>query len=134
MRTFKKLMASCPITSWQIDGGELETLTDFIFLGSKITADSDCSCEIKRCLLLGRKAYGYGGYGYGGYGYGNYYNYLMMASYMNSGSTTSESVSSELDKDRYYRCTLAGPNAADESLRPTLKITFSAPKTAEQTK
>ena len=56
MRTFKKLMASCPITSWQIDGGKVETLTDFIFLGSKITADSDCSCEIKRCLLLGRKA------------------------------------------------------------------------------
>ena len=49
-------MASCPITSWQIDGGKVETLTDFIFLGSKITADSDCSCEIKRCLLLGRKA------------------------------------------------------------------------------
>ena len=76
---------------------------------------------------------GYGGYGYGGYGYGNYYNYLMMASYMNSGNNSpSESVSSELDKDRYYRCTLAGPNTADESLRPTLKITFSAPKTAEK--
>jgi hypothetical protein len=76
---------------------------------------------------------GYGGYGYGGYGYGNYYNYLMMASYMNSGNNSpSESVSSELDKDRYYRCTLAGPNTVDESLRPTLKITFSAPKTAEK--
>ena len=81
----------------------------------------------------GGYGYGYGGYGYGGYGYGsNYYNYLMMASYMNSGTTTSESLSSELDKDRYYRCTLAGPTATDESLRPTLKITFSAPKTAEK--
>ena len=49
-------MPSCPVTSWQIDGGKVETLTEFIFLGSKITADSDCSCEIKRCLLLGRKA------------------------------------------------------------------------------
>ena len=47
-----KIMASGPITSWQIDG---ETVTDFIFLGSKITADGDCSHEIKRCLLLGRK-------------------------------------------------------------------------------
>ena len=81
----------------------------------------------------GYGGYGYGGYGYGGYGYGNYYNYLMMASYMNSGNNSpSESVSSELDKDRYYSCTLAGPNTADESLRPTLKITFSAPKTAEK--
>ena len=43
------------ITSWQIDGGKVEAVTDFIFLGSKITADSDCSHEIKRCLLLGRK-------------------------------------------------------------------------------
>ena len=51
-----KLMASGPITSWQIDGETMETVTDFIFLGSKITADSDCSHEIKRCLLLGRKA------------------------------------------------------------------------------
>ena len=49
-------MASCSITSWQIDGETVETVTDFIFLGSKITADSDCSHEIKRCLLLGRKA------------------------------------------------------------------------------
>ena len=49
-------MASGPITSWQIDGETMETVTDFIFLGSKITADSDCSHEIKRCLLLGRKA------------------------------------------------------------------------------
>ena len=49
-------MASCPIISWQIDGGEVETVTDFIFLGSKITADSDCSHEIKRRLLLGKKA------------------------------------------------------------------------------
>ena len=51
-----KLMASGPITSWQIDGKTMETVTDFIFLGSKITADGDCSHEIKRCLLLGRKA------------------------------------------------------------------------------
>ena len=49
-------MASDPITSWQIDGETMETLTDFIFLGSKITAEGDCSHEIKRCLLLGRKA------------------------------------------------------------------------------
>ena len=49
-------MASSPITSWQIDGEKLETVTDFIFLGFKITADSDCSHKIKRCLLLGRKA------------------------------------------------------------------------------
>ena len=50
-----KIMASGPITSWQIDGGKGETLSDFIFLGSKITADGDCSHEIKRCFLLGRK-------------------------------------------------------------------------------
>ena len=50
-----KVMASGPITSWQIDGEMVETVADFIFLGSKITADSDCSHEIKRCLLLGRK-------------------------------------------------------------------------------
>ena len=50
-----KIMASSPITSWQIDGETLETVTDFIFLGSKITADGDYSHEIKRCLLLGRK-------------------------------------------------------------------------------
>ena len=49
-------MASCPITSWQIDGQTMETVTDFIFLGSKTTADGDCGHEIKRCLLLGRKA------------------------------------------------------------------------------
>ena len=49
-------MASSPITSWQIDGETMEIVTDFIFLGSKITADGDCSHEIKRCLLLGRKA------------------------------------------------------------------------------
>ena len=48
-------MASGPITSWQIDGETMETVRDFIFLGSKITADGDCSHEIKRCLLLGRK-------------------------------------------------------------------------------
>ena len=50
-----KMMASGPITSWQIDGETVETVSDFIFLGSKITADGDCSHEIKRCLLLGRK-------------------------------------------------------------------------------
>ena len=49
-------MVSGPITSWQIDGETMETVTDFIFLGSKITAGGDCSHEIKRCLLLGRKA------------------------------------------------------------------------------
>ena len=49
-------MASSPITSWQIDGETMETVTDFIFLGSKITADGDCSHEIKRRMLLGRKA------------------------------------------------------------------------------
>ena len=51
-----KIMASGLITSWQIDGKTMETVRDFIFLGSKITADGDCSHEIKRCLLLGRKA------------------------------------------------------------------------------
>ena len=51
-----KIMASSPITSWQIDGETMGTVTDFIFLGSKITADGDCSHEIKRRLLLGRKA------------------------------------------------------------------------------
>ena len=51
-----KIMASGPITSWQIDGETVETVADFIFLGSKITAVSDCSHEIKRCLLLGKKA------------------------------------------------------------------------------
>ena len=51
-----KIMASGPITSWQIDGETMETVTDFIFLVSKITADGVCSHEIKRCLLLGRKA------------------------------------------------------------------------------
>ena len=49
-------MASGPITSWQIDGETMETVTEFIFLGSKITADGECSHEIKRCVLLGRKA------------------------------------------------------------------------------
>ena len=52
-----KIMASSPITSWQIDGETVETVTDFIFLGPKITADGDCSHEIKRCLLFGRKVY-----------------------------------------------------------------------------
>ena len=51
-----KIMASSPITSWEIDGETVETVVDFIFLGSKITADSDCSHKIKRYLLLGRKA------------------------------------------------------------------------------
>ena len=50
-----KIMASSPITSWQIDGETVETVADFIFLGSKITVDGDCSNEIKRCFLLGRK-------------------------------------------------------------------------------
>ena len=50
-----KILASGPITSWQIDGETMETMTDFIFGGSKLTADGDCSHEIKRCLLLGRK-------------------------------------------------------------------------------
>ena len=54
-RMYVKIMASCPITSWQIDGEAVETVTDFIFLGCKITTDSDCSHEIKRRLLLGRK-------------------------------------------------------------------------------
>ena len=51
-----KIIASNPITSWQTDGEKMETVTDFIFLGTKITADGDCSHGIKRCLLLGRKA------------------------------------------------------------------------------
>ena len=51
-----KIMASAPITSWQIDGETMQTVTAFIFLGSKIIVDCDCSHEIKRCLLLGRKA------------------------------------------------------------------------------
>ena len=51
----KKIMASGPITSWEIDGETVKTVLDFIFLGSKITADGDCNHEIKRCLLLGRK-------------------------------------------------------------------------------
>ena len=50
-----KIMASGPITSWEIEGETVETVSEFIFLGSKITADGDCSHEIKRCLLLGRK-------------------------------------------------------------------------------
>ena len=58
LKTFKKtkIMASGPITSWQIDGEKMETVADFIFLGSKVTLDSDCSHEIKRHLLFGRKA------------------------------------------------------------------------------
>ena len=52
-----EIMTSSPIISWQIDGQTMETVTDFIFLGSKITADGDCSHEIKRRLLLGRKSY-----------------------------------------------------------------------------
>ena len=50
-----KIMASSPIISWDIDGGTVETVSDFIFLGFRITADGDCTHEIKRCLLLGRK-------------------------------------------------------------------------------
>ena len=52
-----KIMASGPITAWEIDGETVETVSDFIFRGSKITADGDCSHEIKRCLLLGIKAF-----------------------------------------------------------------------------
>ena len=52
-----KIMASSPITSWQIDEGKMETVGDFTFLGSKITADDDCRHEIKRCLLLWKKSY-----------------------------------------------------------------------------
>lgn len=81
----------------------------------------------------GGYGYGYGGYGYDSYGYNNYYNYMMMASYMNSGSTSTESVSVDLDKDRYYDCSLGGPENANEELRPRLKLTFSAPKTAHVT-
>ena len=51
----RKIMTSCPITSWQTDGESVQTVTDFIFLDSKITADDDCSLEIQRCLLLGRQ-------------------------------------------------------------------------------
>ena len=51
-----KIIASDPMTSWQIDGETMERVTDFVFLGSKVTADGDCSHEIKRCLFLGRKA------------------------------------------------------------------------------
>ena len=51
-----KIMASGPITSWQVEGENVEAVTDFLFLGSKITVDGDCSLEIKSCLLLGRKA------------------------------------------------------------------------------
>ena len=51
----KIIVASIPITSWQIDGGKMETVTDLTFLGSKITVDGDCSLESKRCLLLGKK-------------------------------------------------------------------------------
>ena len=50
-----KIIASCPITSWEMDGETVETVSDFIFWVSKITADGDCRCEIKRCLFLGRK-------------------------------------------------------------------------------
>ena len=55
LRIHMKVMASGPITSWEIDGEIVETVSDFLFLGSKITADGGCSHEIKRCLLLGRK-------------------------------------------------------------------------------
>ena len=84
----------------------------------------------------GGYGYGYGGYGYGGYGgygYNNYYNYMMMAAYASSYNSSSEKTSIELDKDRYYRCTLNGPEYSDkvEEL-PRLKVTFSAPKTAEK--
>ena len=58
-----KIMSSSPITSWQIDVETVETVTDFVFLGSKITANSDCSHEIKTCCLLGRKVFPVGMYG-----------------------------------------------------------------------
>ena len=58
------IMASSPITSWQIDGETIQTMTHFILMGSKITADGDCSHEIKRCFLLGRKVFPVGMYGY----------------------------------------------------------------------
>ena len=64
-----KIMASAPITSWQTDGETMETVRDIIFLGSKITADGDCSHEIKRCLLLG-----WGGRWEGGSGWGIHVN------------------------------------------------------------
>ena len=85
--------------------------------------------------------YGYGGYGYGGYGYGsyggygydNYYNYYMMAAYASSYNQSSETSSIELDKDRYYRCTLNGSAYSDDIKElPRLRVTFSAPKTAEK--
>ena len=81
----------------------------------------------------GYGGYGYGGYGsYGSYGYNNYYNYMMMAALAGSYNQTSESSTVELDKDRYYRCTLNGPEY-DGTLEelPRLKVTFSAPKSAE---
>ena len=80
----------------------------------------------------GYGGYGYGGYGYDSYGYNNYYNYMMMASYMNSGSTSTESISIDLDKDRYYRCVLGGPESSNQDIKPKLKLTFSAPKTAQK--
>lgn len=81
----------------------------------------------------GYGGYGYGGYGGYGYGYNNYYNYYMMAAYANSYNTTTEESSIELDKDRYYRCTLNGPDySSDIKELPRLKVTFSSPKTAER--
>ncbi len=85
----------------------------------------------------GGYGYGYGGYGYGGYGgyggYSNYYNYMMMAAYASAANSNSSSKTSvELDKDRYYRCTLNGPESSDENALPRLKVTFSAPKSAEK--
>lgn len=82
----------------------------------------------------GYGGYGYGSYGgYGGYGYNNYYNYYMMAAYANSYNSTTEESSIELDKDRYYRCTLNGPEySSDIKELPRLRVTFSSPKTAEK--
>ena len=81
----------------------------------------------------GYGGYGYGGYGgYGNYGYSNYYNYLMMAQYASASSSSSTTSSVELDKDRYYRCYLNGPDSSDDIKQlPRLKVTFSAPKSAE---
>lgn len=73
----------------------------------------------------GGYGYGYGGYGYGGYGYSNYYNYLSMAMFASNSSATTETTSTDLDKDRYYKCSLNGPESAGS--RPQLKITFSLP-------
>jgi hypothetical protein len=82
----------------------------------------------------GGYGYGYGGYGYDGYGYNNYYNYYMMAAYASSANQTSTSSEVSLDKDRFYNAVINGPGAGgdDISQKPRLRITFSAPKKAEE--